>query len=296
MTLEPTRKPATEEPPLTHDPPMSTPRSPEVPDRVPSSGRAATAAARTARKVTLDGLTAFYGAQEAVKGLNLTFEPNEVTAIIGPSGCGKSTMVRCINRMHEEIPGARAQGRVTLDEVDIYGPGIDVVAVRRTIGMVFQKPNPFPTMSIFDNVAAGVRLSGGGGDLKQRVKASLRGAGLWEEVKDRLREPGTGLSGGQQQRLCIARTMAVEPEVVLMDEPCSALDPIATLRIEELISELKERYTIVIVTHNMQQAARVADKTAFMLAGELVEYAPTEKIFTDPDDSRTEEYVTGKFG
>jgi phosphate transport system ATP-binding protein len=296
MTLEPTRKPATEEPPLTHDPPMSTPRPPEVPDRAPFSGRSATAAARTGRKVTLDGLTAFYGAQEAVKGLNLTFEPNEVTAIIGPSGCGKSTMVRCINRMHEEIPGARAQGRVTLDEVDIYSPEIDVVAVRRTIGMVFQKPNPFPTMSIFDNVAAGVRLSGGGGDLKQRVKASLRGAGLWEEVKDRLREPGTGLSGGQQQRLCIARTMAVEPEVVLMDEPCSALDPIATLRIEELISELKERYTIVIVTHNMQQAARVADKTAFMLAGELVEYAPTEKIFTDPDDSRTEEYVTGKFG
>jgi phosphate transport system ATP-binding protein len=188
------------------------------------------------------------------------------------------------------------QGRVTLDEVDIYGPEIDVVAVRRTIGMVFQKPNPFPTMSIYDNVAAGVRLSGGGGDLKQQVEASLRGAGLWEEVKDRLREPGTGLSGGQQQRLCIARTMAVEPEVVLMDEPCSALDPIATLRIEELISELKQRYTIVIVTHNMQQAARVADKTAFMLAGELVEYAPTEKIFTDPDDSRTEEYVTGKFG
>jgi phosphate transport system ATP-binding protein len=199
--------------------------------------------------------------------------------------------------MHEEIPGAHAEGQVMLDEVDIYHPSIDVVAVRRAIGMVFQKPNPFPTMSIHDNVAAGLRLTGTRGrDVGDRVERALRGAGLWEEVKDRLREPGMGLSGGQQQRLCIARTIAVEPEVILMDEPCSALDPIATLRIEELINELKSRYTIVIVTHNMQQAARVADTTAFMLDGELIEHGPTTDIFTTPNDARTERYVTGKFG
>jgi phosphate transport system ATP-binding protein len=232
-----------------------------------------------------------------VRGLSLEFAPNRVTAIIGPSGCGKSTMVRCLNRMHEEIPGARADGKVMLDETDVYDPSIDVVAVRRAIGMVFQKPNPFPTMSVFDNVASGLKLTGRKGkDLNERVERSLKSAGLWEEVKDRLSQPGIGLSGGQQQRLCIARTIAVEPEVILMDEPCSALDPIATLRIEELISELKKRYTIVIVTHNMQQAARVADKTAFMLAGELVEFDDTDKIFTNPGDTRTEEYVTGKFG
>jgi phosphate transport system ATP-binding protein len=206
-------------------------------------------------------------------------------------------MVRCVNRMHEEIPHARASGRVALDDLDVYDSGVDVVSVRRTIGMVFQKPNPFPTMSVYDNVAAGPRLSGTrGGDLRDRVERTLRGAGLWDEVKDRLNKPGAGLSGGQQQRLCIARTLAVEPDVILMDEPCSALDPIATLKIEELIAELKERYTIAIVTHNMQQAARVADRTAFMLTGELVEVGPTEKIFTTPSDSRTEEYVTGKFG
>jgi phosphate transport system ATP-binding protein len=250
-----------------------------------------------ARRVTIEGLHAYYGANPAVRGLDLEFAPNEVTAIIGPSGCGKSTMVRCINRMHEEVPGARAEGRVKLDEVDVYDPSIDVVSVRRTIGMVFQKPNPFPTMSVFDNVAAGLRLTGARGvSLKERVEEVLRVAGLWEEVKDRLDAPGIGLSGGQQQRLCIARTMATEPEVILMDEPCSALDPIATLRIEELIEDLKRRYTIVIVTHNMQQAARVADRTAFLLAGELVEFDTTEKIFTNPSDSRTEEYVTGKFG
>jgi phosphate transport system ATP-binding protein len=200
--------------------------------------------------------------------------------------------------MHEEIPGARATGSVTLDDLDIYGSGVDVIAVRQVIGMVFQKPNPFPTMSIYDNVAAGLKLSGRkrGHDLDEVVERSLRGAGLWEEVKDRLGSPGIGLSGGQQQRLCIARTMAVEPEVILMDEPCSALDPIATLKIEELIEELKLKYTIVIVTHNMQQAARVADRTAFMLGGELVEVGPTQKIFTNPNDPRTEEYVTGKFG
>jgi phosphate transport system ATP-binding protein len=252
---------------------------------------------RPGRDVKLERLRAFYGAAEQVKGIDLDFHANEVTAIIGPSGCGKSTMVRCINRMHEEIPGAWAQGRVLLDELDIYDPGVDVVAVRRAIGMVFQKPNPFPTMSVFDNVAAGLRLaSRKAGDLRHRVESALRAAGLWEEVKDRLGEAGAGLSGGQQQRLCIARSLAVEPEVILMDEPCSALDPIATLKIEELIEQLKTRVTIVIVTHNMQQAARVADRTAFMLSGELIEVGPTQKIFTNPDDPRTEEYVTGKFG
>jgi phosphate transport system ATP-binding protein len=247
--------------------------------------------------VRLEQLRAFYGEAEQVKGIDLEFRANEVTAIIGPSGCGKSTMVRCINRMHEEIPGARAEGRVLLDDLDIYDSSVDVVAVRRAIGMVFQKPNPFPTMSIFDNVAAGLRLSSRRhGDLRPKVEAALRGAGLWDEVSGRLQEPGAGLSGGQQQRLCIARSLAVNPEVILMDEPCSALDPIATLKIEELIAELKLSVTIVIVTHNMQQAARVADRTAFMLGGQLVEVGPTQEIFTTPTDPKTEEYVTGKFG
>jgi phosphate transport system ATP-binding protein len=252
--------------------------------------------------VTLEQLRAFYGNAEQLRGVDLDFRANEVTAIIGPSGCGKSTMVRCINRMHEEIPGARAEGRVLLDAANVYDPGVDVVAVRRAIGMVFQKPNPFPTMSVFDNVAAGLRLSSSGrsrrarAELHEKVEVALRCAGLWDEVADRLSEPGAGLSGGQQQRLCIARSLAVDPEVLLMDEPCSALDPIATLKIEELIDELKQRVTIVIVTHNMQQAARVADRTAFMLAGQLVEVGPTQEIFTKPNDSRTEEYVTGKFG
>jgi phosphate transport system ATP-binding protein len=247
--------------------------------------------------VNVKDLHAYYGSVHAVRGIDLTFPANQVTAIIGPSGCGKSTMVRCINRMHEEIPGARAEGSVTLDDLDVYGSGIDVTSVRRMIGMVFQKPNPFPTMSIFDNVAAGLRLTGTKSDnLRERVHKSLRAVGLWGEVKNRLNEPGIGLSGGQQQRLCIARTVAVEPEVILMDEPCSALDPIATLRVEELIDELKSRYTIVIVTHNMQQAARVANSTVFMLDGEVVEHAPTNDIFTHPKDERTERYVTGKFG
>jgi phosphate transport system ATP-binding protein len=247
--------------------------------------------------VRLEQLRAFYGDAEQVKGIDLEFRANEVTAIIGPSGCGKSTMIRCINRMHEEIPGARAEGRVLLDDVDVYGPSVDVVAVRRAIGMVFQKPNPFPTMSVFDNVASGLRLSAQrGGDMRAKVEEALRSAGLWSEVAERLDEPGAGLSGGQQQRLCIARSLAVGPEVILMDEPCSALDPVATLKIEELIDELKSRVTIVIVTHNMQQAARVADRTAFMLDGKLVEIGPTQEIFTKPSDPRTEEYVTGKFG
>jgi len=247
--------------------------------------------------IAVTDLDAYYGAAHAIKGVSIDYAPNRVTAMIGPSGSGKSTVLRCLNRMHEEIPGARATGQVLLDTEDIYGSSVDVVAVRRAIGMVFQKPNPFPTMSIFDNVAAGLKLNGiKGVDLKQRVEDSLRGAGLWEEVKDRLAEPGIGLSGGQQQRLCIARTIAVEPQVILMDEPCSALDPIATLKIEELIDDLKQRFTIIIVTHNMQQAARVADTTAFFLAGELVEHAPTDKVFTNPGDERTEQYVTGKFG
>jgi phosphate transport system ATP-binding protein len=251
----------------------------------------------TGRTLSVEGLQAFYGEHHAVHDITLTYAANRVTAMIGPSGCGKSTVLRCLNRMHEEIPGARAEGTVRMDDIDIYAAGVDLVAVRRAIGMVFQKPNPFPTMSIFDNVAAGLRLAGVRGvDLSERVEESLRGAGLWEEVKDRLGSPGIGLSGGQQQRLCIARTIAVKPEVILMDEPCSALDPIATLKIEELIEELKRDYTIVIVTHNMQQAARVADTTAFFLLGDLVEHAPTARIFSAPEDSRTEEYVTGRFG
>jgi phosphate transport system ATP-binding protein len=247
--------------------------------------------------MAVDGLQAYYGDNHAIKDVSLNYAANRVTAMIGPSGSGKSTVLRCLNRMHEEIPGARAHGKVTLDDVDIYDPKVDVASVRRSIGMVFQKPNPFPTMSIFDNVAAGLRLTTKRGvNVKERVEQSLVGAGLWDEVKDRLSQPGIGLSGGQQQRLCIARTIAVEPEVILMDEPCSALDPIATLKIEDLIQELKQRFTIVIVTHNMQQAARVADTTAFFLAGELIEHAPTDRVFSNPEDKRTEEYVTGKFG
>jgi phosphate transport system ATP-binding protein len=252
---------------------------------------------RQGHGIKVRDLHAYYGAVHAVRGVDIDFPANEVTAIIGPSGCGKSTMVRCINRMHEEIPGARSEGSVTLDEIDVYGDGVDVTAVRRMIGMVFQKPNPFPTMSIFDNVAAGLRLTGAKSDnLRERVHRALRAVGLWGEVKNRLNAPGIGLSGGQQQRLCIARAVAVEPEVILMDEPASALDPIATLKVEELIDELKNRYTIVIVTHNMQQAARVAKSTVFMLDGIVVEHAETTKLFTNPSDERTERYVTGKFG
>ena len=260
--------------------------------RVPDGARRARGHA-----VVIKDLHAYYGQTHAVKGIDITFPANEVTAIIGPSGCGKSTMVRCINRMHEEIPGARAEGSIMLDQEDVYASKVDVTSVRRAIGMVFQRPNPFPTLSIFDNVAAGLKLAGQRGEnMRERVHRALRSVGLWEEVKGRLNSPGIGLSGGQQQRLCIARTIAVEPEVILMDEPCSALDPVATLKVEELIDELKERYTIVIVTHNMQQAARVANTTAFMLDGELIEHGPTSEIFTTPKDERTERYVTGKFG
>jgi phosphate transport system ATP-binding protein len=257
-----------------------------------------------AKRIETDKLSCFYGGFRAVAGVSITIEPKSVTALIGPSGCGKSTYLRSLNRMHEVIPGARVEGKVLLDDEDVYGQGVDPVAVRRIIGMVFQKPNPFPTMSIYDNVVAGLRLSGTRkkADLDVAVEKSLKGANLWNEVKDRLDKPGMGLSGGQQQRLCIARAIAVEPQVLLMDEPCSALDPISTLAIEDLMVEIKDSYTIVIVTHNMQQAARVSDTTAFFNVegagepGRLVEIGPTSRIFTNPTEKRTEDYITGRFG
>jgi phosphate transport system ATP-binding protein len=242
--------------------------------------------------LAVDDLRAFYGEHEALHGVSLTFAANRVTALIGPSGCGKSTLLRCLNRMHEEVPGARASGSVSLAGQDLYRA--EVASVRRRVGMVFQRPTPFPTLSIFDNVAVGVRLERRASP--ERVEQSLLGAGLWDEVKDRLHRPATSLSGGQQQRLCIARTIAVEPDVILMDEPCSALDPIATARIEELIASLRMRFTLAIVTHNLQQAARVADTAAFMLDGAIVEHGPTAAIFSTPRDERTEQYVTGPFG
>ena len=250
-------------------------------------------------KVTVRSLRAFFNETEALHGITLNFAEQRVTAMIGPSGCGKSTLVRCINRMHEVIPGATCTGQVMLDGEDIYAAGVDPVQVRRRIGMVFQKPTPFPTMSIEDNVAAGLKLNGvgmGRADRDLLVEKSLKRAALWEEVKDRLHLPGASLSGGQQQRLCVARALAVEPEVLLMDEPCSALDPISTARIEELLLELKENFTIIIVTHNMQQAARTADFTAFMYAGELIEFGETKQIFTTPVRRETEDYITGRFG
>jgi phosphate transport system ATP-binding protein len=249
-------------------------------------------------------VTAWFGARKAIEDISLSIEPKQVTALIGPSGSGKSTFIRTINRMHEVVPGARMEGRIAIDGDDIYADGVDATQVRRTVGMVFQRPNPFPTMSIGDNVAAGLRLNGVRGKraLEEAVERALRLAGLWDEVSDRLDRPGAGLSGGQQQRLCIARAIAVEPEILLMDEPCSALDPVSTLTIEDLITELKDAYTIVIVTHNMQQAARVSDTTAFFTIagagqpGRLVEVGPTGRIFTKPDDERTEAYITGRFG
>ena len=257
-----------------------------------------------ARSIVVSGVDIFYGTFKAVEDVSMTIEPRSVTAFIGPSGCGKSTVLRTLNRMHEVIPGARVEGKILLDGEDIYGSNVDPVNVRRTIGMVFQKPNPFPTMSIYDNVIAGLKLAGHTRRAKtdEVVEKSLRAANLWEEVKDRLGKPGAGLSGGQQQRLCIARAIAVEPQVLLMDEPCSALDPISTLAIEDLISDLKDRYTIVIVTHNMQQAARVSDRTAFFnlngtgQPGRLVEMDDTQKIFSNPSNKRTEDYITGRFG
>ncbi len=243
-------------------------------------------------------LRAGFGGVEVLHGIDLALEERRVTAIIGPSGCGKSTFIRVLNRMHELIPGAWVKGSVTLDGEDAYAAAVDPVLLRRRVGMVFQKPNPFPTMSIRDNVLAGLRLTGRlpRAQADEILERSLHQAALWEEVRDRLGAPGASLSGGQQQRLCIARALAVDPEVLLMDEPCSALDPIATARIEDLIHELRERYTIVIVTHSMQQAARVSNRTAFFLLGDLIEVDATEKIFTRPSDSRTEDYITGKFG
>ncbi len=247
--------------------------------------------------INVRDLKAWFGATEALHGINVSIGANCVTAIIGPSGCGKSTFVRCLNRMHETIPGATVKGEVTVGDIDIYqGSAVDV---RRRIGMVFQKPNPFPTMSIYDNVAAGLKLNGvrNRSKMDEIVERSLRQAALWDEVKDLLKKKsGASLSGGQQQRLCIARALAVEPEVLLMDEPASALDPISTGKIEELIDELKQSYTIVIVTHNMQQAARVAGYTGFFLMGNLIEFDKTERIFTNPSDKRTEDYITGRFG
>jgi phosphate transport system ATP-binding protein len=257
-----------------------------------------------AKRIEANGVTSYYGSFKAIDGVTMTIEPKSVTALIGPSGCGKSTFLRSINRMHEVLPAARVEGQLLIDGQNIYDRDIDVTAVRRLVGMVFQRPNPFPTMSIYENVVAGLRLNG----LKKKsilgdaAEKALRAANLWEEVKDRLGRPGAGLSGGQQQRLCIARAIAVEPQVVLMDEPCSALDPISTLAIEDLITELKNQYTIVIVTHNMQQAARVSDRTGFFSIdktgepGRLIEYDDTSKIFTSPSVKKTEDYITGRFG
>lgn len=257
-----------------------------------------------AKRIDVSDLNVYYGDFKAVEGVSMTVEPRSVTAFIGPSGCGKSTFLRTLNRMHEVTPGGRVEGKVMLDDQDLYAPSMDPVHVRRTVGMVFQRPNPFPTMSIFDNVAAGLRLNGvkSRSTLEGIVEKSLRGANLWNEVKDRLNKPGAGLSGGQQQRLCIARAIAVQPQVLLMDEPCSALDPISTLAIEDLIGELKKDFTIVIVTHNMQQAARVSDQTAFFnleatgRPGGLVEIDDTEKIFSNPSKKATEDYISGRFG
>ena len=249
-------------------------------------------------KISASAVDVYYGATQALKGVTIDVNANEVTALIGPSGCGKSTFIRCLNRMNDTIEGCRVTGRIMLDDEDIYGANVDVVRLRARVGMVFQKPNPFPK-SIHDNVAYGPRIHGmddSRAALEEIVEVSLRRAGLWEEVRDRLHEAGTGLSGGQQQRLCIARAIAVSPEVILMDEPCSALDPIATARIEELIDELRENYTIVLVTHSMQQAARVSQRTAFFHLGDLVERGETEQIFTNPQDERTQGYITGRFG
>jgi phosphate transport system ATP-binding protein len=258
----------------------------------------------TPQKVTADlkmqsiGLNAWFGQKQALKDINVDIKANTVTAIIGPSGCGKSTFIRCLNRMHELIPNAKMSGQILLDGKNIVDKNVDPVMVRRRVGMVFQKPNPFPTMSIYDNVAAGLKLTGAkkGKNLDAIVKRSLEQATLWDEVKDDLKKPGTSISGGQQQRLCIARAIALQPEVILMDEPCSALDPIATAKIEKLVVELKQDYTVVIVTHNMQQASRVSDYTAFMYLGSLIEFGPTKDIFESPKNQLTEKYITGEFG
>ena len=250
-------------------------------------------------KVSIKNLDAWFGTKQALKNINLDIKPNAATAIIGPSGCGKTTLIRCLNRMHEMTPGATAKGHIIVDgDIDIYDKSVDPVIIKRRIGMVFQKPNPFPTMSIYDNVSAGLKLNGVKDKrlIKEVVKESLEGAALWDEVKDELDKPGIGLSGGQQQRLCIARALAMQPEVLLMDEPTSALDPIASSKIEELVHVLKKELTIITVTHNMLQAARVSDYTAFMYLGELIEYGPTSQIFKTPQKELTERYISGKFG
>ncbi|HEV7663778.1 MAG TPA: phosphate ABC transporter ATP-binding protein PstB [Chloroflexota bacterium] len=281
---------------------------PQAPPQNPPAFEAAVVEPAPSRqpgpRVTVSDLSAWYGERQAIAAVALDIAPRQVTAIIGPSGCGKSTLIRCLNRMHEVTPGAHAKGTVELNGVNIYAPNVDPVQVRRVVGMVFQKPNPFPMMTIFDNVVAGLLLQGGASkrELEEMAEQALRQAALFDEVKDVWKKAsGASLSGGQQQRLCIARTLAVRPEVILMDEPCSALDPIATYRIEELIGRLKAEFTIVIVTHNMQQASRVSDFTAFMLAeedriGRLVEFGPTARIFTNPTKQRTEDYITGRFG
>jgi phosphate transport system ATP-binding protein len=281
-------------------PPMSdAPTHAASPRPTVGAGAAPAAAGAPAATVRLStrGYRLFYGTHEALKGVDMDIPANSVTAIIGPSGCGKSTLLRSFNRMNDLIPTVRTEGRVTVSEMDVFAPTTDVVELRRRVGMVFQRPNPFPK-SIFDNVAFGLRMLGikDRGLIEQRVERSLQQAALWDEVKDRLGRSALALSGGQQQRLCIARCLAVEPEVVLMDEPASALDPTATARIEELILDLKKDYTIVIVTHNMQQAARVSDRTAFMLTGELIEYDTTQRLFTSPRVKLTEDYITGRFG
>lgn len=252
----------------------------------------------TNEKMKTENLNAWFGQKQALKEINISIKANMVTAIIGPSGCGKSTFIRTLNRMHELVPGAKMSGQVLLDGKNIYANDVDPVQIRRRVGMVFQKPNPFPTMSIYDNVAAGLKLTGvkKGQNLDETVKKSLQQATLWDEVKDDLRKPGTSISGGQQQRLCIARALAVNPEVILMDEPCSALDPIATAKIESLIRQFSEEYTVVIVTHNMQQAARVSDFTAFFYLGKLIEYGETSALFENPKSELTDKYITGKFG
>ena len=281
---------------------MDNPRTAQAASIIPvpaSKPREAAFSVHDAEKLKVVDLSAFYRGKMALRDINLNITANYVTAIIGPSGCGKSTLVRCLNRMHEVQSGNHVEGQVWLDGEDIYGPGVDPVQIRRRIGMVFQKATPFPTMSIEDNVTAGLRLNNRRMSRAERdriVEHSLRQAALWEEVRDKLRDPGVSLSGGQQQRLCIARALAVAPEVLLMDEPCSALDPISTARIEELILELKASYTIVLVTHNMQQAARASDYTAFLLNGELIEFGETNQIFTNPIRRETEEYITGRFG
>jgi phosphate transport system ATP-binding protein len=263
-----------------------------------ASVAAASIDARHRYKVSIQNLNAWFGTKQAIKNINLDIKENTTTAIIGPSGCGKTTLIRCLNRMHEMTSGATTRGQVFLDNVDIYDKKVDSVVIKRRIGMVFQKPNPFPTMNTYDNVAAGLKLNGIKDKkiLNEVVRESLEAAALWSEVQNELEKPGVSLSGGQQQRLCIARALAMQPEVLLMDEPTSALDPIATSKIEELIHELKKDLTIIIVTHNMQQAARIADHTAFMYLGELIEYGPTKQIFENPRNELTERYISGKFG